>query len=164
MAISYSFDLVTPLSPDEVATKLEAVARGLQLSNASTDADKLLGDGSQTLNGTRIRVTPKSPAPWGDPLVGGRVFTPTVSVMFRLDKMANISGQQDDVVRLAVGLLSHIPGDAVLHYDFEEIWLMRRDGELSLSERSDLWPQHRLALLSLPYRRQTQEFDFSEEN
>ncbi|MFB7911219.1 SitI3 family protein [Kitasatospora sp. NPDC056076] len=163
MAISYSFELATPLSAGEVATNLAAVVQGLRLSDASADADTLLGDGARTLNGTRIQVIPKSPAPWGDPLIGGRVFSPTVAVIFRLDKMANIAGQQDVVVRLAVELLLRIPDDAVLHYDFEEIWLTRRDGGLSINERSDLWPQHRLAIISLPYRRQTQEFDFSEE-
>jgi hypothetical protein len=164
MALSYSLELVTPLSVTEVARKLDEVARSLRLFDASATVDALLGEGALTMYGTWLRVVTRKPTPWGDPLIGSRIFTPTVSVVVRLDKDADITGQQDDMTRLAVGLLPQVPGDAVLHLDYEDVWLVRQNGKLSLSERSDLWPANRLPTLSLPYRRQTHEFIFPEED
>ncbi|AUY50239.1 SitI3 family protein [Streptomyces sp. CB01881] len=164
MAISYNLDLMTSLTLPEVAEQLDAVTHSLRLSDVSATVETLLGEGARTPYGTWIRVVPRKPIPWGNPLIGGRAFTPTVSVAFRLDKMADISGQQDDVVRLTAGLLSQVPGDAVLHFDYEDVWLVRQGGELSLSERSDLWPARRLTGLPLPYRRQTREFVFPEDD
>lgn len=77
---------------------------------------------------------------------------------FRLDKESRISNQQDDVIRLTSGVLRRIPGDAVLHFQFETIWLLRRDGEVTVSEQEDLWPPHRLAILGQPARRVTHTF------
>ncbi|MEY9944121.1 SitI3 family protein [Kitasatospora sp. GAS1066B] len=162
MAISYSLDLVTPVPAIEVAQKRDEVAQSLRLIDASVTAEALL-NGTLAVYGTWIRVVTTKPVPWGDPLIGGRVFTPTVSVVFRLDKAGDISGQQDDMVRLASGLLSQVPGDAVLHFDYEDVWLVRQDGQLSLKERSDLWPALRLSGVSLPYGRQTHEFVFPED-
>ncbi|MFB7126463.1 SitI3 family protein [Kitasatospora sp. NPDC056273] len=94
--------------------------------------------------------------------MGGRVFTPTVSVAFRLGKDTDPSGQQDDMTRLADALLARVPGDAVLHLDYEDVWMVRQDGQLTLSERSDVWPPNRLAAISEPYRRQTHEFVYED--
>ncbi|WP_035846714.1 SitI3 family protein [Kitasatospora azatica] len=163
MAISYNLDLVTPFTLPEVAQRLDEVARSLRLTDATATVDRLLDEGAVTLDGIWVRVVPRKPIPWGNPLIDGHVFTATASVVFRLDKTAHISGQQDSVVRLATGLLSQVPGDAVLHFDYEDVWLLRQDGELSLSERSDIWPTPRLATVPRPYRRQTHEFAFPEE-
>jgi hypothetical protein len=62
------------------------------------------------------------------------------------------------VVRLVSGLFERVPGDAVPHREFEDIWLLRRGGELTLNEQDDLWPPHRQAALSQPYRRATHTF------
>ncbi|MFF2620054.1 SitI3 family protein [Kitasatospora sp. NPDC058046] len=99
----------------------------------------------------------------GDPQIGGRVFTPTVSVAFRLGKDTDPFGQQDDMTRLADALLAQAPGDAVLYLDCEDVWIMRQDGQLALSENSDLWPPNRLAAVSGPYRRQVHEFADNED-
>ncbi|MFE9421373.1 SitI3 family protein [Kitasatospora sp. NPDC006697] len=158
MSLSYSLELATPLSVDEVARTLGETARSLRLFDASATPELLVGDGAVTAYGTTTYVTPMTPIPWGDPLVGGRAFSPTVSVSFDLGKDGDIVGQQDDMTRLTAELLARIPGDAVLHFQSEEVWLARLDGELSLSERSELWPPHRLAAVPGPYRRQTVEF------
>lgn len=158
MALSYSLELVTPWAPVQVARKLVGVARPLRLFAVPATVDTLLADGALTACGTWIRVTPCKPIPWGDPRIGGRAFTPTVSVAFRLGKETGISGQQDDMIRLADALLVQVPGDAVLHLDQEDVWLVRQDGELTLGERSDIWPPERLAAVSRRYRRQTHEF------
>ncbi|MGW3181586.1 SitI3 family protein [Kitasatospora sp. NPDC001119] len=135
-----------------------ALARG----GLSETVDTLVAPGALTAYGTWIRVTQRRPIAWGDPQIGGRVFTPTVSIDFRLGKNADLSGQQDDMVRLADALLARVPGDAVLHLDYEDVWMVRQDGQLSLSESSDVWPPNRLAAVSGPYRRHTHEFVYED--
>ncbi|MFI9811728.1 SitI3 family protein [Saccharothrix variisporea] len=56
------------------------------------------------------------------------------------------------------GAVTASGSDAVLHSDFEVIWLLLRQGELLLNERDDLRPRHRLALVAHPYRRETRTF------
>jgi hypothetical protein len=86
-------------------------------------------------------------------------FTLTVWVAFRLAKENGIGRQLDDVVRRTVELLDHVPGDAVLHFDYEVVWLVRRGGELSLNERDDIWTPTRLAAVGQrPHRRGTPAF------
>ncbi|WUS42949.1 SitI3 family protein [Kitasatospora sp. NBC_01250] len=68
--------------------------------------------------------------------------------------------QQDDMVRLASGLLERVQGDAVLNFQSEVIWLLRRDGDLSLNEQEDIWPRQRLAAVSQPFRRATYTYEW----
>ncbi|MFB8240503.1 SitI3 family protein [Kitasatospora purpeofusca] len=162
MALSYNFQIATLLTVPEAAQRILEVARGLGLLAPSEGVGRLLGDGAVTVRGTWIRVVAAGRFPWGDPLLGGAVFAPTVSVAFRLDKEADISEQQDDMVRVVGGVLSVVPGDAALHLDFEDVWLVRLGSELTLSERSDVWPAERLASVVLPFGRRTHEFDFGD--
>jgi hypothetical protein len=107
---------------------------------------------------TRIQVVDANPRPW-NAVIEDLGFTPTVRVEFRLDKFTDMSDQKDDMIRLVSDLLDRVPGDAVLHFQYEQIWLLRRDGDLSLNERGDIWPPQRLAMVSQPYRRATYAFN-----
>ncbi|WP_405004777.1 SitI3 family protein [Kitasatospora purpeofusca] len=162
MALSYNFQIATLLTVPEVGRRILEAARGLGVLAPAESVGRLLGDGAVTVRGTWIRAVPAGRLPWGDPLIGGAAFVPTVSVAFRLDKVADISDQQDDMVRVVGGVLSAVPGDAALHLDFEDVWLVRLGGELTLSERSDVWPPGRLASVVLPFGRRTHEFDFGD--
>jgi hypothetical protein len=157
MAISYSFSVATPSTTAHVASALHDLAQASGLLSAPVTPESLITDGAVTAAGTWLRVWEPSPQPWNS-VVTDLGFTPTVSVTFRLDKDSDSSGQQDDMVRLVSGLLNEFPGDAVLHFEYETIWLLRRAGDLSLNERDDLWPPERLALMSQPYRRATYHF------
>lgn len=157
MAISYSLDLATPSPTAQVAGELHDVARAIGLLDASTTADDLLDEGVATGLGTWIRVVEARPRPW-NAVITDLGFTPTVWVAFRLGKENGATPQQDDMIRLVSGLLERVPGDAVLHLHYEYIWLLRRGGDLSLSEQADIWPPHRLAALSQRYRRATHTF------
>lgn len=156
MAISYSLALASSAPAGDVARELLAVGRTLGVVDASTTPKGVL-DGTATGLGTWIRVIQEKVRP-RDMVADDLGFTPTVSVTFRLDKTGAVTDQQDDMIRLVSGLLERVPGDAVLHFDFEDIWLLRRGMELTLNERDDLWPPHRLAALSQPYRRATHTF------
>jgi hypothetical protein len=78
--------------------------------------------------------------------------------VFRQDKVTDTAAQTDDMTRLVSDLLDHIPGDAVLHFDYDYIMLLRRNGELTLHESDDIWPPDRLATIHQPYRRTTHAF------
>ena len=160
MAISYDLEMATPLPVVQIARELSDVALSLGLFEASADSEQLLEQGVRTVRGTWTQVFAEKPQPW-DPVITDLGITPTVSVMFRMDKMGEISDQQDDMVNLVSGLLNRVPGDAVLEYQSEIIWLLRRGNDLSLNDRDDLWPPRRLAAFSQPYRRAT--YTFSEE-
>jgi hypothetical protein len=157
MAISYSLDLATPSPAAQVASELHDIARAFGLFDASVTPGRVLDEGVATGLGTWIRVVEARPRPW-NAVITDLGFTPTVWVVFRLGKENGATPQQDDMIRLVSGLLDRVPGDAVLHLDYEHIWLLRRGGDLSLSERSDIWPPHRLAALSQRYRRATHTF------
>ncbi|WP_052709672.1 SitI3 family protein [Streptomyces sp. NRRL S-495] len=162
MALSYDFQLAAALTVPEAGRRILGIARDLGVFAPSESVGRLLGDGAVTARGTWVRAVPAGRLPWGDPLIGGAAFAPTVSVAFRLDKDADISEQQDDMVRVVAGVLSAVPGDAALHLDFEDVWLLRLGGELTLSERSDVWPAERLAAVPPPFGRRTHEFDFGD--
>lgn len=157
MAISYSLDMAAPVPADQVAHALRDAALSVGLLDPSNSASTLL-EGTRTRTGTWVRVVPARPRPW-DPVITDLGFTPTVLAIFRLDKMGALDHQQDDVVRLVAGLLARVAGDAVLHFQNEVIWLLRRDGKIAVSERDDIWPPQRLAGLSpLQFVRQTHTF------
>ncbi|MFI1201660.1 SitI3 family protein [Streptomyces sp. NPDC020883] len=159
MAISYSLDIAADKTVVQVAWHLYDAARSAGVFEASVTPEALLEEGAVTASGMWISVGEDRPMPWGHPVTEDLGFTPTASVRFRLDgKRGEPTDQQDDMIRLTSDLLGRVPGDAVLHFQFEDIWLLRRGAELSLNERDDLWPPQRLATVSQPYRRATHTF------
>jgi hypothetical protein len=156
MAISYSFAMATPAPVADVARELRGVGRTLGVLGAPVTVAGLCAGAASGL-GTWIRVTGDEPRPV-DPVRTDLGFTPTVSVAFRLDKDNDLGHQQDDMVRLVSGLLDRVPGDAVLHREYEDIWLLRRGVMVTLSERDDIWPPRRQAALSQRFRRVTHAF------
>ncbi|MFE0377818.1 SitI3 family protein [Streptomyces inhibens] len=159
MAVSYSLDFAAEKTVVQVAWHLCDVARSAGVFDASVTPEALLEEGAVTGSGMWTSVGEDRPVPWGHPVTLDLGFTPTASVPFRLDvRRGEPSDQQDDMIRLASGLLGRVAGDAVLHFQFEDIWLLRRGSELSLNERDDLWPPQRLAVVTQPYRRATHAF------
>ncbi|MGW3964356.1 SitI3 family protein [Amycolatopsis sp. NPDC005003] len=159
MAISYDLEIATSSSPKQVARALLDFARPSELFEGSVTPEQVSRDGAVTPLRMWVRVYERSPAPWS-PVVTDFGITPTVAIGFSIYKHERIPEQQDDLVRLAAGVLNRVAGDAVLS-GMDTIWLMRRDGELILNERDDIWPEHRLATLRRPYRRKA--LAFSEE-
>ncbi|WP_382465856.1 SitI3 family protein [Streptomyces noursei] len=159
MAISYSLDIAAEKTVVQVAWHLCDVARSAGAFDASVTPEVLLEEGAVTGSGMWVSVGEDRPMPWGHPVALDLGFTPTASARFRLDgRKGEPSDQQDEMIRLTSGLLGRVAGDAVLHFQFEDIWLLRRGAELSLNEREDLWLPQRLAMISQPYRRATHTF------
>jgi hypothetical protein len=157
MAIEFDLDLGTPLSPTQVASELCEVGRALGLFDATVTPALLLGEGATTHRRMWIQVFATDPRPWNVVIVD-LGFTPTVTVGFRESQSTDRSAQDDDMILLVSGLLDRVPGDAVLHFQSEEIWLLRRGDELSLNEQEEIWPPQRLAAMHQPYRRATHAF------
>ncbi|MFG2530092.1 SitI3 family protein [Streptomyces sp. NPDC048516] len=157
MSVSYSLDMATEKTALEVAWHLHDAARSVRMFEESVTPELLLDEGAVTQTGLWVCVGEEKPQPW-NPVITDLGFTPTASVRFQLGRSRGASDQQTDMIRLVSGLLSRAPGEAVLHFQFEVIWLLRRGGELALNERDDLWPPQRLAAVSQPYRRATHEF------
>jgi hypothetical protein len=158
MAIDFDLEIATPLPAAQVAAELCDVVRTLGLFDEAVTPEQILKEGVRTRSDLWVRVLDASPDPQ-DPVAEDLGFIPTVRVAFRLGKSTNMSAQQDDMIRLVFRLLDRVPGDAVLHFQYEYIWLLRRAGELSLNERSDLWQPQRLAAAHQPYRRATYAFN-----
>ncbi|WP_068279915.1 SitI3 family protein [Aldersonia kunmingensis] len=159
MAISYSFDIATLASAAEVARELLSIAQSSALFDAEVTAETLLDSGAKTVHGTWIRVTPATPLNW-DRTGESLGFTPTVWIVFRFGRESDNSEQSADKLRIVSGLLDRISGDAVLYFGDgdENIWLVRRNDELTLNELDDIWRPERLALITQPYSRETQHW------
>jgi hypothetical protein len=70
------------------------------------------------------------------------------------DRVAGLLPRQHhDMVRLVSVLLNDVRGDALLLFNGEVVWLLRADGQLTLSDRDDHWTPELLALLPAPYER-----------
>jgi hypothetical protein len=158
MAIDYDLEMATPLPTAQVAAELHQVAQTLGLFDAAVTPEVLVKEGARTVRDTVIRILDAAPGPH-DPVTEDLGFRPTVFVGLRQGQAADMSAQDDDMVRLVSGLLDRVPGDVVLHFQYEQVWLLRQNGELSLSEDDDIWPPQRLAAVHQPYRRATHAFN-----
>ncbi|MBV9952598.1 MAG: hypothetical protein JO291_11645 [Acidimicrobiia bacterium] len=73
-------------------------------------------------------------------------FVPTTWIHFRIGP-GDVGPQLDQLAAIVAAAVAAAPGDAILHADFEEVWLVRRGGELALSDDDTRWPPARAALL-----------------
>ncbi|MEU3645347.1 SitI3 family protein [Lentzea sp. NPDC034063] len=114
------------MPPEQVARRLPALP-----GDPEVTLGQLL-EGVAVGQGTWVRVGRTEPRPW-NVVESDLGFASTVWVAFRLDKENDTAARLDDVVRRTVALLDEVPGDAVLHFTHEVVWLLRRAGELSLN-------------------------------
>jgi len=73
---------------------------------------------------------------------------PRSAVRFFLDKSNDLDAQQIALLRITLDLLGLIPGDAVLLFNGEWVWLLRQD---HLTLNRSLWNENRLTIVSEPY-------------
>ncbi|WP_433197395.1 SitI3 family protein [Nocardia sp. CA-107356] len=160
MSLCYIFKMAIPASVEDFAHTVIEVARSKEVIDTEPPAEFLIRQGILTRYGTWIRVAVSVPSRWGDPVEENFGFTPTVLVRFEYGKDMPTSTQGDDMVRVVSGLLERIDGDALLYLeDSESVWLLRRNGDLSLKPDELVWDPTRLAMITLPYRRE--DFHFS---
>lgn len=121
---------------------------------ASRGSDDLL-DGVLTLtSGLWVSVSRLDDTDPEVPTFGKELGIDSVaSVDLQQDGGRDAMAQLDEMLTVVFGLLERVPGDAVLHYEESEVWLVRRDGELILTDNDRIWIPERLARVPPPYRR-----------
>ena len=88
-----------------------------------------------------------------DPFVADFGMARAATVDATFDRDGDFDDQVDELLQLLFALLSAVGGDAVLHYDYAEVWLVRREGRVVLSDDDDIWTPDRLALVTVPHER-----------
>ncbi|TVT53283.1 hypothetical protein FNH05_12020 [Amycolatopsis rhizosphaerae] len=140
MSITYKLELGAPVAPSAVVSALTEGAAGIAEAHTGTKGS-LRGGGWFDVD-----VAEYDPP---DPVEQEFGFAPTVEVYFGLSKSGDFEAQETDVLRLVLAVLARIPGDALLHFEHDEVWLLRRGGRLTVN--GALWKPQQLALLSPPY-------------
>jgi hypothetical protein len=152
MAINCTMHLATPVLAADIATSIhgDAVAAGLLAADAPLDALSG-GDGVLLRSGVWVLVRSAEPHPQ-DPVVADLGVPTNVVVHFRQDKFADPGLQVDEILWVAITVLTHASGDAVLQRDYEQIWLWRVGPRLILAD-DPVWTPDRLARVPLPHER-----------
>ncbi|MBB2498695.1 SitI3 family protein [Amycolatopsis echigonensis] len=157
MSLDYSLGLTTHLAPEEVAEEVVRAGQSLGILEESITAQRLLV-WSTTTRRTWLQVSPARPQPWHPPVSELGAITPTVQILFELDKNDHVAEQQEDLIRLTAALLERIPGDAVFS-NLDVLWLVRKNGTLDVHEDNGFWTPERLALLPQPSTRRSHQYE-----
>jgi len=89
-----------------------------------------------------------------DPFIADFGMARAATVDFTFDSSHEGFEQQDDeMLRLTFGLLEAVASDAVLHYEYSEVYLARLGGRLLLSDDDVVWPPEELARVPVLYER-----------
>lgn len=140
MAITYSLELALD------ATEVGAVAH--QLLAVASGAE-MVDHGLMLASGLRVFVVARSGRGGPTSVTTDFGVQPGVVVTLRLAKFDDLDVQRAQMVGLAVSLLAATPADAVLHHQFDSVWLVRRGGRLVVSD-DDRWRPDLLALVPPP--------------
>jgi hypothetical protein len=146
VSITYNLELGAPVAPSAVVSVLVE----------STAVEEHTGAKGSLRGGGWFNVDVAEYDP-PDPVEERFGFSPTIDVYFGLNKFGDFEAQETDVLRLTLGVLARIPGDALLHYEHEDVWLLRRGGRLTVND--SLWKPQQLTLLPQPYERTHLSFD-----
>jgi len=145
MAIEYGFELGAPATADDVAGVLAHTAAAHGLTEAP--GARFDGEGTRLRSGVLVLASASTALPFPDPVEAEFGFAPAVHVLFRFDKFTDPAAQREDMTRLVTALLASVAADAVLMFEGEIVWLLRRNGQLTISERGDFWTPELAALL-----------------
>ncbi|HET8938849.1 MAG TPA: SitI3 family protein [Polyangiales bacterium] len=74
-------------------------------------------------------------------------LTATKGLQFRLDTSGDLDPQMLAVLGASLRVLARFPGDAVLIYNGDVAYFLRRKGTLVLNSRDGMWGPERLALV-----------------
>lgn len=142
MSITYKLELGAPVAPSAVLGAMVDAGQGI-LEEFQGNKGTLRGGGWFDID-----VADYDPP---DPVETEFGFAPTIEVYFGLSKSGDFEAQETAVLKLALGVLARISGDALLHFEHDDVWLLRRGGRLTVND--SLWKPNQLALLSQPYER-----------
>lgn len=147
MAIEYSLEL-NGTDPKRISDLFARAATAAGLAGQELDFG---ASGAVLDSGVLVVASAATPLPFPDPVEQELGVTPTVHVLFRFDKDTDWAKQRHDMVRLVSAVLREIRGDVVLAFAGEIVWLLRRNGQLTISNRDDFWTPDVVELLPHPY-------------
>lgn len=158
MTTIYQLEISAPASSaDDMARTVRDAATGIA---EDFDPAHLL-HGTVTLrSGLWLSVTPVDEE---DPDQPDQIATDfgihrTVSVGLQLNGAKDPQPQMRDLLALVFAILARVPGDALLHLEYEEAWLLRRSGRLVFNAAEDVWHPDLLAMVPRPDERALLEF------
>jgi hypothetical protein len=148
MALEYGLYIQTDFQPKQV---LQLMFRGIGIDAHiekakkrgvffSTDAPGVMAD-AYRFKGKRTSYVA---AEFG--------ISASMLIGFRLDSLEDRQKQKQILLKATIELLHQITGDAVLLFNGEVVWLLRKAGELTLNSDTDLWRPEFLDLVTLPYK------------
>jgi hypothetical protein len=149
----YQLELATPTPLEEVARRLHAVAVSAGAVAADVDPAQLVDSTVTLRSGLWVDVSPADDEPGPDQFAVDFGLQRTVSVGLQVAGSKDPEPQMQDLLSLVFGLLDRVPGDAVLHYEHTEVWLLRRGDLLVINRSDDIWHPAYLARAPLPHER-----------
>jgi len=149
--------LAAPGRADDVATTVLHDAQEGGLIARDITIDRVMGDGIKLESGLRLRISSVEPAA-DDPVFEDMQIVPNTLFYFRLHNLEDRDRQTDEVVWLALDALIRFPGDAVLTFQLEVIWLLRRGGQMWLHTEPNFWTPARLQMVPMPYLQAAMHF------
>jgi len=152
MAIEYVLEL-TGADVDNVAHLLTRTATNAGLVDQAGGEPNVGGTGDWLDSGVFLRAVANPPLPFRDPIEKKLGIAPTTSVLFRFTTADDPVRQTHDMVRLVSVLLTEIRGDAALLFNGDVVWLLRKGGQLTISNEDDFWEPDLQALLPQPFDR-----------
>ncbi|MFJ8441700.1 SitI3 family protein [Kitasatospora griseola] len=157
MTVAHQIHLATTETAEQVAARVGAAFERARLAEQPPALDELLSrGGARTARGTTVSVSAPEPTPFD--VIDHEFGVPAkVRIWIEPDGDRPMAEQDDDIAALLAGLLEDTPADLVAVHNYETVWLIRRGGELVLHEDPALWPDHRLALIKGPYRRESHQ-------
>jgi hypothetical protein len=135
---------------------VQAIAGG-RLATPEPSVDDVAGRGVVLHSGLVVAAGPHTPRPI-DPVAEDFGFTPTAWFAFTVDTARDIAPQRGDTRWAALTVLGLDDGDAVLHFQYEQVWLLRRHGELCISDDDAVWPEDGRGEVPDPHRRAALSF------
>jgi hypothetical protein len=156
MSISYSLVVGTgPTTVEGLATVLHGFLAGQELVAPGAGSADLLGQGVPLTS--RLQVHVQTVPVRNDSVRTDFGVDSEAVVTLWVDRRAERDAQEAHVATIATGLVERIPDDLVLHRDYEVVYLVRRDGEVVVSE-ADSWWVDLIALVPPPYEKKQLTF------
>jgi hypothetical protein len=131
-----------------IATRSDLLARVVEAPDPA-DALYILTSGLQV----QVRRPSVAAEDTEDTFVADFGMARAAAVDFTYDGREDPDRQLDELLQVVFGLLEVVTGDAVLHYEYADVWLVRRDSQLVLSDDDQMWPPEELAGIDVQYQR-----------
>lgn len=156
MAIEHDLFLAE-LPADEVASLVVRDGQQAGLIDPDLTVEAVLGDGALLRSGAVLWVSQVESSSQ-HPVLTDLQIAANSSVTFRFVGSSDWDTQMAEMIWVTIDLLLAVPGDAVLSFQFEAIRLLRRGGDLWLSDDDKFWTPARRQMVTIPYQRSAMRF------